>query len=322
MPIIKPAALYRGDAIGIVAPAGPVNRERIDLALERVRDRGFRTKTYGDIYRSHGYLAGDDETRAAELMTAFADPETSAVWCARGGYGVMRLLDRIDFDVIRRNPKVFIGFSDITALHVAIQQKTGLITFHGPNLQDGFGKPGDMPSPNEDALWRVVLADDQTTNERKYLFDLQETEQAILKSIHGGTSTGRLTGGNLAVLAGMMGTPYEMETSGRILFFEDIGERLYRIDRYLSQLRLAGKFNSLAGVLLGSFSYDEVDQTDDQSEIAALCIEFFADLGIPVLAGFPAGHETFNLTLPIGGLIKLDADAGQVTLLENCVAAG
>jgi muramoyltetrapeptide carboxypeptidase len=318
-PIIKPKALKRGDAIGIVVPAGPVNRDRIDRALSRVRERRFQTKTYGDIYRSHGYLAGDDKTRAVELMAAFADPETSAVWCARGGYGVMRLLDRIDFDVIHRHPKVFIGFSDITALHVAIQQQTGLVTFHGPNLQDGFGEPDDIPRPNEDALWRAVLADNRAANEYPYPFDLQDTGQATLKPVHGGTSTGRLIGGNLAVLAGMMGTPYEMETSGRILFLEDIGERLYRIDRYLSQLRLAGKFNSVAGVLLGSFSFDEGDQTEDQGEIAALCTEFFADLGVPVLAGFPAGHETFNLTLPIGGLIKLDADAGQVTLLERCV---
>src|SRR6476660_2715077 len=141
---IKPRALKRGDAIGVVAPAGPVNRERMERALERVQERGFRIKTYGDIYRSSGYLAGDDETRAAELMAAFGDPEIAAVWCARGGHGVVRILDRIDFDAIRRNPKVFVGFSDITLLHVAIQQRIGLITFHAPNVQDGFGTPDDM----------------------------------------------------------------------------------------------------------------------------------------------------------------------------------
>src|SRR5262245_15488727 len=125
---VKPRALQRGDTIGVIVPAGPVNRERIDRAHARVHERGFRTKTYSDIYRSSGYLAGDDATRAAELTEAFADPETTAVWCARGGYGVMRLLDRIDFEVIRRNPKIFVGFSDITALHHAFYQDTGLIT--------------------------------------------------------------------------------------------------------------------------------------------------------------------------------------------------
>src|SRR3954471_10699658 len=155
---IKPKPLKRGDTIAVVAPAGPVNRERMERALARVHERGFRTKTYGDIYRSRGYLAGDDATRADELMASFADPETSAVWCARGGYGVVRLLERIDFEAIRRHPKVFIGFSDITVLHIAIQQRTGLITFHGPNLQDGFGTPDDMPAANEAALWQAVAA--------------------------------------------------------------------------------------------------------------------------------------------------------------------
>lgn len=317
--IVKPKALRRGDAIGVVVPAGPVNRERIDRALVRIQERGFRTKTYGDIYRSHGYLAGDDATRAAELMEAFADPEASAIWCARGGYGVMRLLDRIDFGVIRRNPKIFVGFSDITALHHAIHQATGLITFHGPNLQDGFGKPDDMPTVNERSLWRAILANNQAPVGDETPIDLTGADTSQLRSLHGGVSTARLTGGNLAVIAGMMGTAYEVETSGRILFLEDIGERLYRIDRYLSQLRLAGKLRDVAGVLLGGFSYDDGDQADDPTAIAALCHEFFAYLGVPVLAGFPAGHETFNLTVPIGGLIKLDADAKQVTLLENCV---
>src|SRR5687768_4787646 len=126
MQSLKPKPLRRGDTIGIVVPAGPVDPERIDRALERLHQRGFRTKAYGDIYRSRGYLAGDDATRAAELMAAFRDPETAAVWCARGGYGTVRILERMDFDVIRRHPKVFIGFSDISALHLAIYQRTGL----------------------------------------------------------------------------------------------------------------------------------------------------------------------------------------------------
>jgi len=316
---VKPKALARGDTIGVVVPAGPVNRERIDRALSRIHERGFRTKTYGDIYRSRGYLAGDDATRAAELMAAFADPETTAVWCARGGYGVMRLLDRIDFDVIRRNPRIFVGFSDITALHHAFLQETGLITFHGPNLQDGFGKPADMPPASERALWRTLLADEQVPAGNETPIDFAGTDTSQLRTIYRGVCSARLTGGNLAVIAGMMGTTYEMQTAGRILFLEDVSERCYRLDRYLSQLRLAGKLNELAGVLLGTFSYDDGDQADDPAEIAALCDEFFAGLGIPVLAGFPAGHAEFNLTLPIGGLIQLDADARQVTLLENCV---
>jgi len=200
MDLLKPKALRRGDAIGVVAPAGPVDRERIDRALGRVRERGFRIKTYGDIYRSQGYLAGDDATRAAELMAAFADPETTAVWCARGGYGVVRLLERIDFDLIRRHPKVFIGFSDITALHIAMQQRAGLITFHGPNLQDGFGKSDDMPAANEAALWRAVTAEGQAETQPGYEFEVAAMEQVELRPLTSGVASGPLTGGNLATL--------------------------------------------------------------------------------------------------------------------------
>ncbi|HEX3600240.1 MAG TPA: LD-carboxypeptidase, partial [Lacipirellulaceae bacterium] len=300
MPTIKPRALKAGDTIGVVVPAGPLNRERIDRALTRVRDRGFRVKTYGDIYRSRGYLAGDDATRAAELMAAFADPETAAVWCARGGYGVMRMLHLLDFNVIQDNPKVFVGFSDITALHIPIQKRTGLITFHGPNLQDGFGKPDDMSAADQTALWRVLLADQQSTNPSSYAYDFAGIEGLSLQTINGGTATGELTGGNLAMLNSTMGTPDEVETTGRILFIEDVSEQLYRIDRYLTQLRLAGKFDSIAGVLVGSFSYDEGDQADKPSDITTYLSEFFANIGVPVLAGFPAGHDRFNLTLPMG----------------------
>ena len=317
--IVKPKSLRTGDAIGIVAPAGPVNRERMERAIGRIEARGFRTKAYGDIFRSSGYLAGDDSTRAAEFMAAFADPVTSAVWCARGGYGVMRFFHRIDFDVIRSSPKVFVGFSDITALHNAIHQQTGLVTFHGPNLQDGFGKPEEMPTASEAALWRLLRSDSQKLPSQGYIYDLNCVPSSPPNCIHGGIVSARLTGGNLAVISGMLGTPYEIETSGCVLFLEDVSERVYRLDRYLSQLRLAGKFDSLAGVLLGSFSPDEGDQADYQQEIDRLMTEFFAPLGVPVIAGFPAGHENVNLALPIGGLIKLDADALQVTLLENCV---
>jgi muramoyltetrapeptide carboxypeptidase len=316
---LKPKPLRRGDAISVVVPAGPVNREQIDRALDRIAQRGFRTKTYGDIYRSCGYLAGDDATRAAELLAAFADQETTAVWCARGGYGVTRLLDRIDFDVIRRNPKVFIGFSDITALHIAIGQRTGLITLHGPNLQDGFGKSDDMPSANEATLWRAILANDGSNVSQGFTYQFADMNGVALHAIRNGVATGRLTGGNLSIISGLMGTPYEIDTAGRILFLEDVGERLYRIDRCLSQLWLAGKLQAAAGVVLGSFSYDHDDPAASESTVNELLDDYFHRLTVPVIAGFPAGHATNNLTLPMGALIEVDADGGNVSVLENAV---
>ena len=320
-PIVKPKALRRGDAIGVVAPAGPVDRERMERALARVQERGFRIKTYGDIYRSRGYLAGEDEMRAAELMAAFADPETACVWCARGGYGVVRILDRIDFGVIARNPKVVVGFSDITLLHVTIQQQTSLLTFHAPNLQDGFGKPDEMPAANEAALWQAVLARNEqkqggSTTDRGYTYDFGNVDNANLQPICPGVATGRLIGGNLAVMCGVVGTPFEVETTDRVLFLEDISERAYRIDRYLSQLKLAGKLATVAGVLLGTFSYEEGEKADKQSDIHAVFKEYLGDLGVPVLAGFPAGHDRYNLALPMGAQVKIDADQKSVTVCE------
>jgi muramoyltetrapeptide carboxypeptidase len=317
---LKPKPLRRGDTISVIAPAGPIDRQRIDRALERITSRGFHIKTYADLYRGQGYLAGDDATRAEELMAAFTDPDTATVWCARGGYGVVRLLERIDFDVIRQHPKVFIGFSDITALHIAIQQRTGLITFHGPNLQDGFGKPDDMPGANEAALWRAVMAEKQSETSPGYEIDVAGMDDVELQPITAGIARGPLTGGNLAVLCGLMGTPFEIETAGRILFLEDVSERLYRIDRYLAQLTLAGKLQSAAGILLGSFSYEEGDEAEPPAAVAALLAEYVSGLGIPVLANFPAGHAQHNLTLPLGAQLELNADCQRVSLLERPVA--
>jgi muramoyltetrapeptide carboxypeptidase len=319
MNLLKANALRRGDTIGIVAPAGPVDRQRIDRAITRLHQRGFHTKTYGDIYRSAGYLAGDDSTRAAELMAAFADPHSAAVWCARGGYGTLRLLHRLDFDLVRSHPKPFIGFSDITALHIALVQRTGLIAFHGPNLQDGFGKSDDMPPPNEKALWRALLADSQQQSRSGYEFDTSNLDNVNLRPLSSGVASGPLVGGNLAVLAGLMGTPLEIETTGRILFLEDVSERLYRLDRYLAQLRLAGKLQAAAGVLLGSFSYEEGEQPESPLAVDALLEEYFQPLGVPVLAGFPAGHAQYNFTLPMGATVKLDTNRCLVSVLENPV---
>jgi muramoyltetrapeptide carboxypeptidase len=318
---LKPKALRRGDTISVVVPAGPVNRRRIDRALRRLDERGFRTKTYGDIYRSRDYLAGEDATRAYELMAAFADPETTAVWCARGGYGVARLLDRLDFHAIHRHSKLFIGFSDITALHVAIGQRCGLVTIHAPNLQDGFGKSDDMSAATEAALWRAVLANADTKSEPRYEFDLTGLEGVALRTIRGGIATARLTGGNLSVISGLMGTPFEIETAGRILFLEDVDERPYRLDRYLSQLWLAGKLQAAAGVILGTFSYDEDEPPDFQAAVNALVDEYLRRLDVPVIAGFPAGHTQHNLALPMGALVGLDATERRVSVLESPVAS-
>ncbi len=328
MQLTKPKALRPGDTIGVVVPASPIDPERIERAFGRVRDLGYQLKTYGDIYRRTGYLAGDDDTRAAELMAAFADPQTSAVWCARGGYGVTRLLNRIDFDTIRHNPKTFVGFSDITLLHVAIQQRAQLITFHGPNLQDGFGKPEPMPSATATTLWQMVSASPSIPTDSlsqplaglaqnsPIPYDFTNIHPLDLRTITPGIARGPLTGGNLAVFNSLLGTPFEPDTTGHILFLEDVSERAYRIDRYLSQLTLAGKLQSAAGILLGTFSYDDDEPADTQEAVNEVLNHYCRPLGIPVLAGFPAGHAQYNLALPMGAEIEIDATHHQVQICQ------
>ncbi len=318
---VKPKALRRGDTISVVAPAGPVVRERIEKAFDALRSRGYRIKTHGDLFRKSGYLAGDDSTRAGELMAAFADPESTAVWCARGGYGVVRLLDRLDFELLGRHPKVFIGFSDITALHLALQNRTGLVTFHGPNLQDGFGAADGMSPTTEAALWRTIAAEQQdATGMQLSTYAESGVSDVTLRAIVPGVANGRLTGGNLSVIAGLVGTPFEVDTAGRILFLEDVDEPVYRVDRYLAQLALAGKLQSAAGILLGGFTMNEGATSGFDSEMAALLDEYFDKLAVPVLVGLPAGHQRENWVLPINALVEVNADARRVSVIEHPVS--
>jgi len=321
---IFPPALKPGDTIALVAPAGVLKRRRIERAIERIELAGYRIKTYGDIYRGRGYLAGDDATRADELMAALTDPSVQAVFPARGGYGITRLLDRLDYDTIREQPKIVTGFSDITALHLALQRHCRWATFHTPNPMDGLGTVDGLEGLAEHFFWRALCAD-------RYREDLGQPQKSgylliepggplPLEVIRPGTAEGRITGGNLALVAATLGTPYEIDTAGRLLFLEDTGERPYRIDRYLSQLRLAGKLAEAAGIILGYF-------TDCQpaAEKASLSLEevlgdYLEPLPIPVVRNFPAGHEAPNVTLPLGVLARLDAQRGSLELLENPVA--
>lgn len=321
---IRPAALKPGDTIAFVAPAGPLDETRMERARARLEALGFHVRVPADLYRAHGYLAGSDERRAAELMAAFADPQVQAIFPGTGGYGVTRMLDRLDYAVIRRNPKILIGFSDITALHLAIQKKTGLVTFHSPNPMYGLGNEGDLKPFSAEYFWRALLNERYLRPDGKplpagYAIELPEGVEATTV-LAPGIGSGRLTGGNLSLVAALMGTPYEIETAGCVLFLEDVGERPYRIDRYLSQLRLGGKLEGLAGVILGQFS-DCQPKPDEQSlSLDEVLADYFADLGVPVIMNFPTGHAANNATLPFNALVEVDAEHNRVRVLENPVA--
>jgi muramoyltetrapeptide carboxypeptidase len=336
-----------------VAPAKYLSRERVALAKTRLEAMGFKVRLPDRLFRKQGFLAGSDNLRASELMAAFADPEVKAIFPGTGGYGTTRIVDKLDYKAIRRNPKIFVGFSDITALHIAISQRTGLVTFHSPNPEFGLGTERNLSSYAAKWFWRALLAKSygdsilspeqagssptlagpgaSDSQRHGYIIETRprddsEPDAAIFQGVPrpvmlvGGKGRGRLIGGNLSVLHALMGTPYEIQTEGKILFLEDVGEAPYRVDRMLSTLRLARKFDKVNGVILGAFTArDEEAAWDDDASIDDVLRDYFAELRVPVLAHFPVGHVRYNATLPVGALAELDADAQTLRLLEDPV---
>jgi muramoyltetrapeptide carboxypeptidase len=317
---VLPRPLRPGMRIGLVSPASHLfEPDRYRMAMERVRALGYEPRMAPSAQAVHGYLAGPDVARARDLEAMFADPEIDAVWCLRGGYGALRILSHVDFDVIRRNPKVFIGYSDITALHAAIGRLCGLVTFHGPmpgsnvgnQARDDLLRVAGTPRPAgliaaplapKDPEPGVIAADSRVTTITK------------------GKGRGLLVGGNLSLVCRLMGTPFEPDLSDAVLFLEDVGEAVYRIDGMLSQLRLSGRLTSCAGIALGRFTETEGGSQPVQLPLETVFRELLGDLGVPVVSGLRFGHVKDGATVPYGVLAELDADAGTLTVLEPAVA--
>ncbi len=322
--MVRPQGLQPGDTIAFVAPAGKLDRQRMNRAKARLIRLGFKVKEPDDLYAQRGYLAGSDEHRAAQLMAAFADAQVRAIFPGTGYYGATRMLDKLDYQVIRQNPKIFIGFSDITALHLAIAKKAEMVTFHSPNPMYGLGSENGLSAFSREYFWLPLMAKaNQSPNASElftpYSYDYEQ-EIASVKTLSPGRARGTVIGGNLSLVCALMGTEYEIDTEGRILFLEDVGERPYRIDRYLSQLKLGGKLDHLQGVILGCFSDCQPEKGKSSLSLDQVFADYFADLRVPVVIDFPAGHSRFNATIPFGVLVELDADRKIVTVLENPVA--
>lgn len=317
-PATKPAGLEPGDTIRIVAPAGELVQRRIELAAKRLEALGFRVTYAEDLFRQRGYLAGSDQRRAEELMRAFRDPEVDAIFPGTGGYGTMRMLDLLDFDVIRDNPKVLIGFSDITGLHLALAKKCNLVTFHSPNPQWGLGSDDNLPAFSAEYFWRCLLASENSTESVGFTYRIPEAEP--LEILAGGIGIGPMCGGNLSLVSAMAGSEYELDTTGRVLFLEDVNEAPYRIDRMLRQMKLAGQLDKPVAVVLGRFRKCDADPDDTSLSLKQVFLDYFADASYPVVCNFPAGHVSLNATLPFGVPIRVDADRCEVRVLENPVA--
>lgn len=332
LPPIFPKALAPGDTVMVVAPAKYLDKGRVTLAKKRLEEMGFVVRMQDNIFRKKGFLGGTDDERAAELMAAFKDPQVKAILPGTGGYGTTRILDKLDYDVIRHNPKILVGFSDITGLHIGINQKTGLVTFHSPLPEWGLGIDQNLSPFAGKWFWRAILASKYAGADGPGYSIITRPEagraddQKLFKDVpapmtmHGGKGRGRLIGGNLSVVHAMMGTSYEIQTDGKILFLEDVGEAPYRVDRMLNTLRLAGKFEHVTGVILGQFSArKEEAQWDDDESIDDVLKDFFGKLNVPVVTHFPLGHIRYNATLPEGAMAELDADAQTLRILENPV---
>ncbi|MDG1915761.1 MAG: LD-carboxypeptidase [Crocinitomix sp.] len=303
-----PKALRRGDLIGITAPAGSIwNKSHIEKIENILSDQGFKTKVGKTCYQQDGYLAGSDDMRAAELMEFFEDKAIKGIVTMRGGWGCQRILDDLDYETIRNNPKVIIGFSDITSLVNAIFKHTGLVTYHGPC---GYSSWGNFTM---DCVTKALVIGEPFTlkNPPEY----KEEPKTWVP----GAAQGQLVGGNLTVLSALVGTKHEPTWAGKILFLEEIGEEPYRVDRMLWQLKQANAFTAINGLVLGSFKNCQPEEPHKSFSLDEVLNQHFGNAIFPAYQGAAFGHIGPKYTLPIGVNAEMDADKFTIRTLERSV---
>ncbi len=293
--LILPNALQKGDGVAIVAPGSPFDKNKFIKGLSVLTSWGLQPLFSQDIFQQNHYLAGSDEHRAELIRRAFSDDRIAAVWCARGGYGAMRILGRLDYALMGSRPKIFIGSSDISAILNTLYSKCQMVSFHGPMIES------------------LAVADEPTL--QSLIDTLFSNSKIILKPrvptpIHEGIATGRIAGGNLTTLCHLIGTPFQPDFSNTLLLLEDIGEAPYRIDRMLTQMKMAGCFAGVSGIILGSF-----ENCGEKDSIHDIFRDIFSDINCPMLAGFEIGHGMPNFTIPIGVDAELDTHTGTLTIL-------
>lgn len=313
--LIKPRRLAAGQTIGIIAPSSPPNEpEGVRIAIDTVESFGFHPQPAAHLFDRNGYLAGDDAARAADLNQLFADPDVDAIFCVRGGYGASRLLPMLDYSVMRANPKVLLGYSDITNLLLAIHLRAGLVTFHGPIAMQSY-------SAYTLAELKKVLFDPQPPLSLGAPPPFERSEGRVertnrIMTLVPGKVQGPLLGGNLSLVTHLLGTPYFPDLTGAILFLEDVGEAVYAIDRMLTQLWLSGGLQKAAGVVFGKFTEPPPSEWAQNRLLEDVLAERVRLLGIPAVMGLMIGHVADQTTIPLGCLAELDAGTGTLTLLE------
>lgn len=299
---LKPA-----DTVGLTAPAGPVSHEKLKRAITALMELGFRVEVGETCHMEYrNYLAGPPHIRAAELNGMFSDTAIRAIFCLRGGYGSPQILPLLDCELIKKNPKPFIGYSDITALHIFLQQNCGIPTIHGPMPASDLI---DADPFTKEGLYRLL--------EQHYpLGKVCNPPGEKMEGLISGKAEGGLTGGNLSLISSLMGTPYELETKGKILFIEEINEEPYKLDRMMTQLALGGKFSDAEGIVLGSWTGCQSDSSLDLKDFFK---EMLGPLGKPVLFNVRAGHCRPMVSLPFGAITEIDADKGEMLIKAGII---
>ncbi|MCC7263629.1 MAG: LD-carboxypeptidase [Candidatus Latescibacteria bacterium] len=310
MELLKPQPLRQGDLIALVGPSGPAPRERLEAGIAYLEARGYRVQPGPHLFARHHYLAGTDAERAADLRAALADPEVRAVFCARGGYGTGRIVDRLDYAAVAADPKIVLGFSDTTGLHLALQARAGLVCFTGGLVSMDLGEDRD---PFTEAWWWRAL----TTTGPLGALPLGD-EFRVLRP---GRAAGPLRGGCLSLLCSLLGTTYVPDLRGAILLLEDVDEYPYRLDRMLNQLRLAGVREGIGGLVLGQFKdCFKPEEMSRSPELEEMVMELTEGLDLPVVAGLPYGHFRTRLVLPLGVQAVLDTSLPELRLDEAAFA--
>ncbi|MBD2231431.1 S66 peptidase family protein [Phormidium tenue] len=317
-PILLPPRLRAGDTVGIISPAGATfERDRLDLVIDAVKALGFVPRVAPHALARYGYLAGTDAERAADVNAMFADPAVKALLPIRGDWGSARILPYLNYDLIRANPKVVIGFSDISALLLGLYAQTGLVTFHGPHGLTAWRD--DQVEP----LRRILINGEMLTYTNPLLGGDQDRlmrDQGRIQTMTPGRATGPLLGGNLSVISGIVGSPYMPDTTGAILFLEDVGEAPYSIDRMLTQLKLAGVLDGLAGFVFGQCTGCGPGEGYGSLTLSDILQDHIKPLGIPAYAGAWIGHIEPLWTLPIGGSVTMDATVGSLQMQAPAVS--
>lgn len=300
--MIFPEKLKKGDTIGILAPSSPVTKEEADLCKALVEDMGYKVRMASCVYRSiHGYSAGTGEEKAKDINEMFSCKEVKAIWCIRGGDTSSHAMDKIDFEIIRQNPKIFVGYSDVTNLHVNINQRCDLITFHGPMVKSNMLKKFD--SFTKESFEKAL------NMERELFLDNPQGEE--FQVMVEGQAEGIIVGGNLSLLTSMIGTPYEVDTRGKILFIEDVDEPVRKLDRMMHQLRYSKKLDMAAGIIFGDFT-DCVNTVDRSYDVIEMLKELLADYQKPVMYNIKSGHCFPMSTIPLGARCMMDTTSKTI----------